>query len=54
MQEMQKKSVTEYDEMANLITSLKEKSVQVLLFFTSEMCYHAATVYDTRFLFTRK
>lgn len=29
---MQKKSVTEYDEMANMIKSLKEKSVQVLYF----------------------
>lgn len=30
---MQKKSGTEYDEMTNLIKSLKEKSVQVLIFF---------------------
>jgi hypothetical protein len=29
---MQKKSVGEYDEMANLIKSLKEKSVQVLYY----------------------
>ena len=27
---MQKKSVSEYDEMANVIEGLKEKSVQVL------------------------
>ena len=43
---MQKKSVSEYDEMASLIKSLKEKSVQVLFYtaFSPSLCIPFAAV----------